>query len=120
MDLWNQQLRDGCKELEVTRPLGVPGYQDHRVLRVQILADGWGNQGQEQSGHGVNLPSETSAHLHSALIHSLVHSFRSLSKYVFNAHEVPGTEQDMETQRGAGGHCPCPVLCVSRAASPHL
>lgn len=57
------------------------------------------------------------ASLYSTFIHSLVHSFHSLSKYVFNAHEVPGIEQDMGTQRGAGGgHCPCPVLGASRAA----
>lgn len=49
--LWNQQPRDGCTESEVTRPLGAPGCRDHRGLRVQTPADGWGNP-----GHGVSLP----------------------------------------------------------------
>lgn len=63
-----------------------------------------------------SLPPGASAYLYSTFTHSLVRSFHSLSKYVFNAHEVPGTEQDMETQRGAGATVPA-QSCV-RAGLP--
>lgn len=112
MDLWNQQPRDGCTESEVTRPLGAPGCRDHRGLRVQTPADGWGNP-----GHGVSLPpgAPLICILHSSIL-LFIHFTHSANMY-----SMPMRCQALSRTWGprgelGGGHCPCPVLGASRAA----